>query len=704
MKQRHSPRAVPGDRPARRLSPRLAWALAVALVPLTLAVFHPLRGFQFVSWDDPFYVTENPHVLAGLTGDGVRWALTAGAEFYWHPLTWLSHMLDVQVFGLWAGGHHLVNLGLHLATSLLLLAALYRMTGALGRSAFVAAVFAVHPLHVESVAWVAERKDVLSGLGWALTLCAYTLYMRRPGGWRWGLVVAGFAVGLMAKPMIVTLPVALLLLDVWPLRRLETAAGGDRPAGLARGVRALLPLVREKTLLFALALLAGGATFLYQYHAAAVRSLDTFPLSARLGNALVSYATYLRSTVWPSGLAGFYPYPRTLPWATVAGAAVLLLGVSALVWRVRRHRYMVVGWLWFLVTLLPVIGVIQVGDQAMADRFMYVPIVGLLLMAAWGLPDLGRALGVERWAGRTGAAAGGAALASLAVLALAWVASGQVSHWRDSEALWRRAAAVTRDNQRAHANLGILYANQGRVDEAVAELSEAVRIVPGAADLHNRLGALRLQQGRVQEAREAFARAVGLWPHYADAHNNLGSALEREGRLADAVAQYREAVRLRPDYAVARDNLATALAGQGLLDEAVREGQEAVRVAPGFVQARNNLGLILVGAGRPREAIEQYEAALRIAPDYAVARANLAGAYGLVGRFEEASQAYRDALRQDPRRPDWHFQLALTLHRLGDTATAVEHLGAALAIDPAFLPARRALEALDAGSPSASRR
>jgi tetratricopeptide (TPR) repeat protein len=653
------------------------WLAAGAIVVLTLVVFLPVRQFQFVSWDDPFYVTENAHVLAGLTWNGLRWALTAGAEFYWHPLTWLSHMCDVQLYGTQAGGHHVTNLLIHLATSLLLLITLFKMTGAPGRSAFVAALFAVHPLHVEAVAWVAERKELLSGFFWVLTLAAYTAYVRRPGWGRWAVVLASFLLGLASKPMIVTLPIVLLLVDVWPLRRV--------------GRTTILPLLREKLALFALAALGSAAAIAYQQQAGAVRTLDRFPLPVRLGNAVLSYATYLRQTIWPTGLAGFYPYPTVLSPFAVVVSALLLVGVSALVWRSRRQAYLVVGWLWFPVTLLPVIGIVQVGEQAMADRFVYIPIVGLLIIVAWGVPELLSAVGASRRGGQGPREVGLFTLAAILVLAAAVAARAQVEYWRDSEALWRRAEAVTRDNHRAHANLGILYASQGRDEEAIAELTGAVRIVPNAGDLYNRIGTLHLKRGSVDKAREAFATAMQVWPEYPDARNNLGTALEREGRVAEAIDQYREAVRLKPDYAIARDNLATALATRGQVDDAIVEEREAIRVAPRFVQARNNLGLILAGAGRMEEAIAEYLEALRVAPDYATARANLGDAYAMVGKWGEAAQAYRDALRLDPRRAPWHFKLAMTLQRLGDIDDAAEHLHAALEIDPGFEPARRAL-------------
>ncbi len=603
-------------------STRTTLWLSVALAALTVAVFFPVWRFDFVSLDDPWYVTANAEVLKGLTWHGVLWAFTTGSEFYWHPLTWLSHMLDVQLYGLNAGGHHVTNLILHVTATLLLFAALRRMTGAVGRSAFVAAAFAIHPLHVEPVAWVAERKEVLSAVCWMLTLLAYERYARDPRWPRYAAVVAAFLLGLMAKPMIVTLPAVLLLLDAWPLGRLPLS--GD-----IRGrLRGTWPLLREKLPLFALALASGVVTFFNQYAAGAVRELGNYAFSFRLANAAVSYVTYILRMFWPADLAGFYPYPRSLSGWTVVGCAVALLAVSVLVLRAWRRPYLIVGWFWFTVTLLPVIGLIQVGDQAMADRFVYVPLIGLFIVVAWGVPELQEKLERRR---RPDAAAGQqqtgwmtAGAAVVVIAACAAMSAVQLQYWKDSLALWERAAAVTRDNHRAHANLAELMERQGNIDRAIAEYTEGIRIVPGATDLRKRLSLLLIRRDRLPEAADQLLNVVRLDPADADARNNLGVILEQQGRPDDALAQYSEALRLRPADARAHANVADVLGG--------------------------------------------------------------------MGRFTEAAAEYRESLRIEPRHPNRRYNLAITLFRLGETREAMQQLSAVLEIDPSFEPARRALQ------------
>jgi Tfp pilus assembly protein PilF len=538
---------------------------------LTLAVFANVRTFDFVSYDDPWYVTNNPHVAAGLSWAGVWWALTAGYLFYWHPATWLSHMADVQLFGLNPGGHHVTNLLLHVAGTLTLFGFLRRATGAEWRSALVAALFAVHPLHVESVAWIAERKDVLSTFFLMLTLWAYVAYAEARTTRRYLIVLLCFALGLMAKPMLVTLPVLLLLMDIWPLGRTSV-----RSAGWFSSPRAApgTLLIREKVPLFALAAVVGMATFVVQSQVGAVGTLAQLPVSYRLANAVLSYVRYAWQMVWPSGLAVFYPYPPALPpWWHVVGGGALLIGVTILAVRAANRRpWLLVGWLWYVITLLPVIGLFQAGDQLMADRFTYVPLVGLFIIVAWGGADL-----LQRQPRLQPAAA---VVALGVVLACAVVARGQVQYWRNSETLWRRALAVTTGNHRAHAGLAEALARQDKTDEAIAEYRQALRIVADQAEWRNNLGLLYARQDKVIEAMGQFAIATRVRPGFVDAHNNLGAMHARAGQWSAAIAAYAEAIRLAPDNALAHGNLARALASEGRITEAMRECQEAIRLDP----------------------------------------------------------------------------------------------------------------------------
>jgi hypothetical protein len=564
-----TPRDGPSsDAPIHGARPRLpAWRLGLVvagLIALNLVVYAPVRHYEFVQLDDPAYVTENPDVTRGITAQGVAWALTTGHSANWHPLTWLSHMLDVQMFGLNAGAHHATSVVLHIASTLLLFALLLRMTGAPGRSAVVAALFAAHPLHVESVAWVAERKDVLSTLFWMLTLWAYVGYVRRPRWTRYAAVVVLFALGLMAKPMLVTLPFVLLLLDVWPLGRLERRPGlkpgtygetgrpGLKPAtasvgsGLQAGTT-WAALVREKLPLFAMAIASGIVTFVVQQRGGAVTGLEASPFALRLENALVSYVAYMVQMIWPAGLTVLYPFADSVPGWQVAGSLLLLAGISfGVVRAARRHPYLPVGWLWYVGTLVPVSGLIRVGLQARADRYTYVPLIGLFIIIAWGVADL-----LGRSPARRLAAA---VAATLAILACTVTARGQVEYWKDDVALWTRATMLTLhvDEYHAHVSLGRTLTDQGRLGEAVAHFSRAVRLQPASAEARLDLGVALTRQGKTSDAIASFEKAVNLQPDFEQAHVNLAIAFANTGRFAEAIREFNEALRINPDNEAAR--------------------------------------------------------------------------------------------------------------------------------------------------------
>ncbi|MCX6538876.1 MAG: tetratricopeptide repeat protein [Acidobacteria bacterium] len=622
---------------------RVAW-IAVALAATTVAVFAPVWSYEFVSWDDPWYITNNPHVLGGLTWPNVVWAFTTGGDFYWHPLTWLSHMLDVSLYGVDAGRHHLTNLLLHVANTLFLFALLRQMTGARWRSAFVAALFAVHPLHVESVAWVAERKDVLSTFLWMVTLGAYLRYVRMPGWGRYLAVLGAFALGLAAKPMIVTLPLVLLLLDVWPLGRWPIRAAtapGTRAA--SDGGRAVIGrLLAEKVPLLVVALASGVATFIVQQQAGAIGGLAALPLPYRVSHAVLSYVAYLGLTIVPINLAAFYPYPSALPdWRLVlVAAAGLACAIVAAARTARTHPYVLVGVLWYLVTLFPVIGLFQAGDQLMADHFTYVPLIGVFLIASWGVPDL-----LARWRVPRVALA---TAAIVVVMLCAVAAHAQVRHWANSQALWTRAVEVTIDNHRAHAGLGEWLASQGRLDEAIGQYEEAIRIAPAGAEYYYNLGFLRMRKGQVAEAGTQYAFAVRLNPRHVGARVGLGAVLARQGKLDEAIAQYTEALHLEPGHVLARTNLGLALLEQGRPTEARRACDEAVRLDPASADARGCLGMVYARQGRYEEAAAAFAEAMRLRPGFEDAAVNLGVALAKTGRTEEAVKAFREALRINP--------------------------------------------------------
>ena len=687
----HGPRR--DDREARAKAPK-DLLICLLLLGAVWAVFGQVRHFPLVDFDDLIYVTDNRHVAAGLTLESVSWAFTRSYEGYWAPLTWLSYMADVQFAGLDGGALHLTNVLLHAASTCLLFVLLQRATRARWSSAFVAALFAIHPLHVESVAWVAERKDVLSGFFWFLTCWAYFRYVERPGPVAYALVVGSFACGLMSKPMIVTLPVVLLALDVWPLGRLSIraaaeGAGSRRPSSPPLQ-RSLAWLLGEKAPLVAMSLVVAAVTFVTQRNAGGVASLDVIPPLTRIGNALLSYVIYLAKMVWPSRLAALYPHPLAVPaWQAVA-AGLALAAVTVLVVRAARRRpYLLTGWLWYLVSLLPVLGLIQAGVQARADRYTYVPMVGVGIMVAWGLADLVR-----------GSAALGRALAAAACVILSVhgvVARQQVQYWQDSETLFRRALSVTTDNYVVHTALGKAVRQNGRVDEAIAQFQEAIRLRPDFAEAHDALGealnaaqrpgealphlaeAVRLSPatsgylvnlasalaslGRTDEAAASYREAIRRAPGSAQARSGLGGALVAQGRFEEARGELNEAIRLDPGYAAAHHNLGALLSRMGRGDEAVGQFLEVVKLTPESVQAHLDLGTLLANQGRIDEAIAELAVAARLKPDEVMVRNNLGGALLSAGRIDEAIAQFTEAVRLRPDLPQLRNNLDMALAR-----------------------------------------
>ena len=584
----------------------------------TACVFAPTLEAGFVIYDDPEYVSDNPMVRAGLTLDGVRWAFTTMHAANWHPLTWLSHMLDATLYGQAAWGHHLTSVLLHAAATALCYLVFAGMTGAPGRSALVAALFGVHPLRVESVVWIAERKDVLAAFCWMVTLLAYGAWVRRRTWQRYGIVVVAFVCGLLAKPMVVTLPFVLVLLDLWPLcRPIQTR------------------LVTEKLPLFALAAAGSAVTFVAQRHGGAVMSLGRLTVVERLAGAAVAYATYLWQTVWPTGLAVFYPI-RPLGPGEVTAAVAALAAVSAIVFpHAFRTPAPAIGWLWFLGTLVHVIGLVKVGQQALADRFTYLPQVGLFLAAVWWLG--------ERLSTRAGAAGAALAVAAACVLTLR-----QQTVWRDSVALFAHAVAVTGDNALAETNLAAALLEAGRLDEARPHAERAVALAPASANAWITLGRARIQGGDLTGAAAAFETALRFDPHDPRAHYNLGVVAGDQGRGPDAIAHYQRAIAERPDYFNAYNNLGNALAAAERVDEAEAALREAVRLYPSSPSALANLAIVLERRGKSAEAIATYRAALSLAPEEPMLWYNLAAALSGAGQRDEAVQALRNALRLKP--------------------------------------------------------
>ena len=612
-----------------------ALAVCTALVLACLAIYGQTLRHDFVNFDDMLYVTDNPHVQAGLTPAGVAWAFVTDRAMYFHPLTWMSHMLDCSVYGMRAWGHHLTSLLLHAASSLLLFAALRRLTGTLWRSAAAAALFAVHPLHVESVAWIAERKDVLSALFWMAALFAYARHARRPGPAAYAGVAAAFVLGLMSKPMVVTLPFVLLLLDYWPLDRV------DRTASPRVMARKLTRLAWEKAPLFLLAVLSGASTYLMQAQGNNLSFGAKVPFLARCANAAVVYVLYLLKTVWPSGLAVFYPHPIARPAWQVCGALVLLASITLFcLSRARRQPYLIVGWLWYLGTLVPVIELVQAGKFSHADRYTYLPSIGLFIMLAWGAHDLSK-----RWRAPLPLTAA-TAIAVLAALSVC--ATLQTAHWRNSETLFRHALAVGQESTHACNILGALELDRGNRSEARSLLTRAVNLDPENAHALYNLGRLAMDENHPGEAADLFRKALEADPKYVKALYNLSLLAMTQDRPDEAEALLKQAIALNPDYVEAYYNLGTLALSRKQHDRAADYFARVLELDPFNVKALNNRAVCLIYLGRCEEAVAPLKQALDINPRHVSALENLAGVLGQLGRKQEADAclARAAAIRQ----------------------------------------------------------
>jgi len=597
------------DASLSRWEKHLPAAFMVVLATVVLAVYWQVTGFGYILFDDPKYVRDNAMVTSGLTLEAVRWAFSlSGYASNWHPLTWLSHMLDVTLFGTDPGMHHLVNVLFHCANALLLFVVLRRMTRALWRPFAVAALFALHPLHVESVAWISERKDVLSTLFWMLAMLAYSSYVTRRGAWRYAMVALMLGLGLMAKPMLVTLPFALLLLDVWPLGRMTS-------------LRVVPRLVLEKAPLFALAAVSSVLTFLAQRAGGAVERIEVLPMAERLANAVTAYATYLAKMLCPAGLSFFYPYPASIEAAPLAISLVVLAAVSVTcLVTFRRFPYLAVGWSWYLGTLVPVIGIVQVGSQSMADRYTYINLVGIFMALAWGMHDLA---GRVRY-GRQVLLAG----LTVVLIVLAGLTRVQAGYWKDSATLFSRALAVTRDNFIAQTNLAAALFEQGDNQAAMGHAREALRIKPTYVPAMSNLGLGLLRHDPAHAGARRLMEQTRAIEHQTD---------ERIRSMAGLLA-------LDPNNAALHYQLAGLQRLRGNDDEAIAHYEEALRVKPGFREALYSLALIYAGQGRDTEALAALQAILDAHPGDTDALYNTACIHAKLGRTEQAVQALEEAM------------------------------------------------------------
>jgi len=565
----------------------------------TITTFEQVRNYEFINLDDPMYVTNNEYVRAGLSRDSVIWAFTKSHFIMWHPLTWLSHMVDCQLFGLNAGWHHLDNLLLHITNTLLLFYILMRMTNALWRSFFVAAAFALHPMHVESVAWVTERKDVLSTLFWMLTIVAYLGYIKRPVISRHLLMLMLFILGLMAKPMLVTLPFVLLLLDYWPLERMQLKKGEDKISLKSPNAiniirqKPIRHLVIEKWLLLLFSAIFSVITFLHQRSSGALDVIENLSLHEQIGNAIVSYVIYIGKMIWPSRLAILYLHPgSSLSMVQVLICGVLLLLISVyFIYIARKWKYLTVGWLWYLGTLVPVIGLVQTGGHARADRFSYIPFTGLFIIIAWGAADL-----LAKWRYRKIALG---IVTVVILLALAICTRFQLRHWRNNTTIFEHAIEVTENNYVAYCSLAEPLLQKGELEEAIRYFTEALRAKPDFIGALNNLGYALNKQGKYDEAEKYLRKALQIKPDFVEAHSNLAHALAHQDKLDEAIQHWIEMTRLDPNNSTTHTNLGVVLTKQGKFDEAIKHFTEALKINPDNSKAQEGLRAALSQRGKP---------------------------------------------------------------------------------------------------------
>jgi protein O-mannosyl-transferase len=617
------------------------WVISAVLAVITWLIFGQSLAHQFVTYDDPNYVYENAKVTAGLSLKNVAWAFMHTVGGNWHPLTTISHMFDCQVYGLKPAGHHLTNVLLHTVAVILLFLVLRVMTGALWQSAFVAALFAIHPLHVESVAWVSERKDVLSAVFFMLTLGAYFRYVRTGLFTSYILVLLLFAFGLMSKPMLVTLPFVLLLLDYWPLRRFapDAPAKNGRPARVKD--RANIPQIfLEKIPLLFLAFASCAGTLLAQR--AFIDPIGHLSLPDRLGNAAVATVIYLRQLVWPSGLSVFYPHPRnSLSLLEVSMATISLLAASAAAFLYRRkHPYFLTGWFWFLGMLVPVSGIVQVGEQAHADRYTYLPQIGLYIAATWFITDT-----VSSWRHRRFFL--GTAMATSIILFM-WPAWKQTSYWRDSRALWTHALAVNSQNDTAYISLCDLDLRENRLDDAIFHASKAVEIRPNSPDAQSRLGVALSASGRNEEAKVHFQKVLETHQARPRVHYNIATLFLNTGHLDEAIAEFENELQIQPDFVEAHNNLGGALTSKGELDAALVHLQKAMELDPHLPKVHHNIATILLRQGRTDPAIVHLQKELQLNPSSAEAHNDLGIALSQKGTIDQAIREWQRALELQP--------------------------------------------------------
>jgi protein O-mannosyl-transferase len=646
-------------------------------------IYWKIHTYDFIVFDDDAYVYDNPHIKNGITFDNIKWAFTSFHSWNWHPLTWISHMIDCQFFGLNPGWHHIINVSFHIINSLLLFFVFKKMTGGLWQSAFVAALFALHPLHVQSVAWISERKDVLSGLFFMITLWAYNIYVKHPSKYRYFLVALFFALGLLSKPMLVTMPFVLLLLDYWPLERIRL----KKLSGInnSQPLKILTRLILEKIPLFFFSAISSVITFFAQE--SGVSSFERIPISSRIANSLVSYLTYIEKMIYPTKLAVLYPYVLIQPlWKVFTACCIIILISIMSIITIKKMPYFIVGWLWFLGTLVPVNGLVAVGDQSMADRYTYLPLIGLFLIIAWAAADLWKKWELRRiWLILS---------ISIIILVLMAVSSNQIEYWKNSITLFEHTLSITSGNDRIHNNLAIALLKEGRIDKAINHFLQATRICPYEWDYYNNLGVALDKVGRSDEAMSNFFQATRINPKDIKSYNNLGAIFEKQGKEEEAINCYAQIIRINPNDYEAHMKLGDILYGQGLLNEAINHYLQATKINPAPEMAYNNLGNVFYKQGRINEAINNYLLTLKINPNRPETHNNLGNALNQQGRTSEAIQYYIQAIKLKPDFAEAYNSLGVAFINAGDINKAIACFKKASQINPAYSTAKNNLNLL----------
>jgi protein O-mannosyl-transferase len=661
--------------------------VCLALIVLTLIIYWQVMNFEFVNYDDNVFVTQNIHVSSGLKLENIKWAFTSMYASNWMPLTWLSFMLDSQISKMNPTFFHLSNVLFHIFNSILLFIILERMTGAFWRSTLVAILFAIHPLHVESVAWITERKDVLSTFFLLLTVWSYVYYIQRSNYKRYAIVFILFALGLMSKPMLVTLPFILLLLDYWPLKRYTLfnrpeSSKSEKEENVFQ-MKIFAHLVYEKIPLFFLSIISIIITIIAQKQEIAIRQI--IPFYIRLENACVSYCSYMIKMVWPASLAALYPHPEYIALGQIFAAAILLIGISsAAIYYKKRFPYLIFGWLWYLGTLVPVIGLVQVGVQSMADRYTYISIIGLFIIIVWTVADLTKKLVYRQYILTL--------LSAVIVFSLMLVTYSQIKYWKNSETLFTRTLDVTENNYVMECNMGVLLAGQGNIQDAVLHYEAALKINPKDADTNYNYGNLLAAQGKMENAVKLYNASIKEKPKFAPAYNNLGIIFSREGRQEKAIEQFREATRLNPDYAEAKDNLENAINQQAKAKELQSDKNNVDgNIAVNTLKGRMQMGMSLLKKGDLDAAIKQFSEVLKHDPNNLNAHISIGLALGYKQNFEEAISHFRKAIEINPKIVEAYNSLAVALTYTGKIEEAIIQLEKAIKINPKFAKAHNTL-------------